>query len=43
MFGTMHDMMTTGHMTWPMGARMALLGVVLVVAAVALVKYIIIR
>jgi hypothetical protein len=43
MFGTMHDMVTTAHMTWPMGAGMALLGVVLVLAAVALVKYVIIR
>ncbi|GEM_PF-6675409 len=43
MFGWMQDMMTTGHMTWPMGAGMALLAVVLVLAAIALVKYIAIR
>ena len=43
MFGTMHDMMTTGHVTWPLGVGMAFVAVVLVLAAVALIKYIVVR
>lgn len=43
MFSAMHDMMTTGHMSWSMGAGMGLLAIVLVLAAVALVKYIVAR
>ena len=43
MFSVMHDMMTAGQMTWPMGVGMILVAVVIALATVALVKFIISR
>jgi hypothetical protein len=43
MFGTMRDMMTSGHIGWAMGVNMALLAVLLVLGVVALSKDILFR
>ena len=43
MFGTMRDVMATGHMGWVMGGSIVLLAVVLVLGVFALFKYIVLR
>lgn len=43
MFGTMRDMMATGHMGWTMGGGMVLLAVLLILGVIALFKYIAFR
>jgi hypothetical protein len=39
----MQDMMTTGHMTWPMGVGMAVMAVLLILGVVSVFKYIVFR
>jgi hypothetical protein len=43
MWGMMRDGITYGHMGWGMGLGMGLVTIVLVLGAVALIKYIVTR